>query len=238
MAEQNVTSPDNSTVAATNSSYAEVGAENAGFFEQNKNAVYGGILVLLLVVFGLYFFVFRNNGADKIASEEMFQAQFLFEQDSFRTALNGKDIAGQERVFGFLDIIENHKGSASANLAHYYAGVCLLQLGEFEQAITYLEQYSGKDALTQAFAYGAIGDAKSELNKMDEALTFYKKASEYKPNMASTPYFLRKTGRLLEHQGKKEEAAAYYTRVQKEYSEYGERIAIDKDIIRVTGTYE
>jgi tetratricopeptide (TPR) repeat protein len=235
MAEEKVTSADPTIVAA----YSETSPDSPqGFFEENKNTIMGGALLVILVLLGLYFFVLRSNGKDQEASEKMFGAQFLFEQDSFRLALNGNSTPGQAEVVGFLTIIEEYSGTKSANLAHYYAGISLLNLGEFEKAIEYLENYSGKDALTQAFAYGAIGDAHSELNRMDQALVFYKKAAEYKPNLSSTPYFLRKTGRLLEHMGKKDEAKTYYERVQKEYGAFAERIAIQKDIIRVTGTYE
>jgi tetratricopeptide (TPR) repeat protein len=236
MAEEKVTSTDDTIVAAA---YSETNHdEPQGFFEENKNTILGASILLVLVVLGLYFFMLRPNGKDQEASEKMFEAQFLFEQDSFRLALDGDDTPGQVQVTGFLGIIEEFSGTKSANLAHYYAGISLLRLGEYASAITYLENYRGKDAVTQAFAYGAIGDAHSELNDMEKALTFYKKAAEYKPNLSSTPYFLRKIGRLLEHQGKKDEAKAYYERVQKEYGAFAESIAIQKDIIRVTGTYE
>ena len=56
---------------------------------------------------------------NKKAIEQMYQAQYMFEKDSFNQALNNPGVGGT----GFLKIITNYSGTESANLAKYYAGM-------------------------------------------------------------------------------------------------------------------
>ena len=51
-----------------------------------------------------------------------------------------------------------------------------LNLGDFKNAITYLENFKSDDAILKPLALGAIGDAFSETNKDDDAILYYKKS--------------------------------------------------------------
>lgn len=236
MAENNVTETTTSNSADFNVDAFKTEAIDA--FERNKNVVYGGLALVLGVAGLLYFYfgVYKPN-QNAAANDAIYQAQFLYERDSFQLALSGVHTPGQPEVVGFLDIIDQYSGTDAANLANYYAGISLLQLGKFEESVKFLQNYSGTDALTQAMAYGAIGDAKSELGQMDEALSFYEKAANFNPNEATSPYFLLRAGKLSEHTGKKDEAQKYYERIQKEYPAFGERVNIENELIRLTGKY-
>lgn len=210
------------------------------WFEQNKNLIYGGIAVVLLLVVGLYwYFVMHKGPQEAMAQQELYKAQQSFDQDSFAVALNGRNVVGQQGNFiGLLKLIEDYGGTASGNLAYYYAGTSFMHLGNFDQAIKFLENYSGEDEVTQAMAYGMIGDAKSEKGDMEGALSYYKKAANYSPkNQAISPYFLRKAGLLSEKQGNTADAKAYYEQIKNDYPETATQMAIEKDIIRVSDSY-
>ena len=72
----------------------------------------------------------------------MFQAVYYFEQDSLVKALNGDG-----NNYGFLEIIDEYGFSEAANLSHYYAGVSYLKLGNYNNAISYLNSFSSSDLL-------------------------------------------------------------------------------------------
>src|SRR5690348_3883031 len=63
------------------------------------------------------------------AADAIYKAEANFAQDSLKAALNG---VGTTR--GFLYIINNYGGTKSGNLSKYYAGVCYLRLGDFNNA--------------------------------------------------------------------------------------------------------
>ncbi|MBA2423139.1 MAG: tetratricopeptide repeat protein [Chitinophagales bacterium] len=162
------------------------------------------------------------------ASNQMFMAEKYFTEDSLNLALNGDG-----NYSGFLQIMDDYKWSDAANLAHYYAGVIFLREGKFNDAIEHLEDFKGKDKIVSNMAYGALGDAYSELGKMDEAADYYKKAAYHFENELTTPMFLKKAGMLLESQKKSEEAKKLYEEIKSKYPNTVEGREMDKYIARV-----
>ena len=65
-----------------------------------------------------------------VASEQIWQAQQAFAIDSLDQALYGTDVS-----YGFLDIIDEYGITESANLAHYYAGISYLRLGQYDLGV-------------------------------------------------------------------------------------------------------
>jgi tetratricopeptide (TPR) repeat protein len=136
---------------------------------------------------------------------------------------------------GFLDIIDNYKGTPAANMALYYAGISYLNLGKFDAAIDYLKDYNPAGDITPVMKHGAMGDAYSELLDMDNAEKSYKKAISVSNNDFLTAYYLKKLGMFQESQGKIDEALSAYERIKKEFPKSPYGADIDKFIIRANG---
>ena len=102
----------------------------------------------------------------------MFQAVYYFEKDSLVQALNGDG-----NNYGFLEIIDEYGLSDAANLSKFYAGASYLKLGNYENAINYLDEFSSSDLLIQARAYSLIGDAYVDIGDYDNSIYYFKKAS-------------------------------------------------------------
>lgn len=208
------------------------------FYEKNKKAITygGGALLAIVAIFSFYKFYWLP-GEEKEASNEAFFAQTYFEKDSFLVALNGglnvQTSDGPKTMMGFKDIADNYSSTKTGSLANYYAGICLLRTGKFEEAIGYLEQYDVKDEMVAPVAIGAIGDANMELNKTDEAIKFYLKAAEQSTNSFTTPIYLKKAAFAYEQNANYTEALATYERLKNEYSKSSEARDADKYIARV-----
>ena len=104
------------------------------FVEKNRNTimvVLGVIIVVVLAIFGVKKFIVEPREAE--AQTAIFRAEQLFENDDYATALNGDG-----NNAGFMDIINEYGGTKTGNLARYYAGICYLNTGDFENAIKYL----------------------------------------------------------------------------------------------------
>jgi len=158
----------------------------------------------------------------------MYQAEKYLEQDSLKLALNGDG-----NYLGFLDIARDYKFTNSGNLARYSAGICYLHLGNYKEAIEFLNKYSKKDKVIGSLAIGATGDAYVELGDLDKGLSKYVEAADYAKNGFNTPLFLMKAGQLYELKGKFAEALKLYERIQNEYPESTEGTTIEKYIARV-----
>lgn len=207
-------------------------------YEKNKKVVnyVGGGLLFLIAAF-TFFKLYYLPEQEKEASNEIFWAESLFERDSFNLALKGGLLVtaadGQKQMKGFELIADEYSITKTGNLANYYAGVCYLRTGKYEQAIEFLKKYSGKDEMISSVAIGAIGDCNIELNRIDDAVKYYLKAAENSNNNFTTPYFLKKAGFAYEKNSNYAEAMAAYERIRKEFNTSAEAREIEKEIARV-----
>jgi len=200
------------------------------YLEKNKKVVIIalGSLALVISVFFLGRYYLKNQNTQ--AQIDMFQAVYYFESDSLDLALNGDG-----NNYGFLDIVDNYGFTKTANLANYYIGASYLKKAEFENAIEYLEKFSGDDIIVQARAYALIGDANMELNDYRTASEFYSKAAEYKPNEFLSPLYLVKAATAYEKLMEFESASDCYETIIKEYPESSEYQNARKHKARLDG---
>jgi len=198
------------------------------FLEQNyKPLLYTLIGVVVLV--GLFWLVKMYSGKkNEEAQSQMFMAEKYFSQDSLKLALNGDG-----NNLGFIDIADQYKMTKSGKLANLYAGTCLIHLGQFKEAIGYLNKYTLKDELLAPEAKGLIGDANVELGDKEAGVKYYLEAAEMADNSFHTPIYLMKAGIVYEDEGKYAEALKLYERIQDKYVESNEGRSIDKYIARV-----
>ena len=163
------------------------------FINKNKNylILFFGIITISIAAFSIFSYLKSNQNEN--AQNEMFQAVYYFEKDSLVQALNGDG-----NNYGFLEIIDEYSLSEAANLSRFYAGASYLKLGNYQNAINYLDQFSSSDLLVQARAYSLIGDAYVELEDYENAIYYFEKASSENPNQFFTPSYLLKLALVYE----------------------------------------
>jgi tetratricopeptide (TPR) repeat protein len=198
------------------------------FIEDNRKILIGIVVVIVVIVGGYlaynkWYMQPRNNEANA----QMFQAEQYFERDSFNLALNG-----DMNYPGFLGIIDDYSSTKAGNLAHYYAGICYLQLGKFNEAIEYLSGFKSKDKILMPMAYGAQGDAYLELKQEEKAAEFYIKAGTVSENMFTSPLYLMRAGLVLENMKDYKGALEQYKLIKEKYKNSNEGRVIDKYIAK------
>ncbi len=201
------------------------------FYEKNKNIVLGaggGLIALIVAIVYGYFFWLPSQ--EEKAQKAMFISQFYFDADSFQIALNGQ--AGLNPN-GFKTITKKYKFTKAANLSKLYAGICAMNIGNYDEAVSYLKSYSPNDDILGAQKYGLLADALYEKGKKSEALKYYKKSAEYTTNELIAPLHILKAGLAFEVEGKKEEAIKLYNKIKYEYPRSDEFREIDKYISRL-----
>ena len=201
------------------------------FIEKNQKLltiIIGVIVVVVLVFFGFKRFYMAPR--EKEASEQMFMAERYFEIDSLNLALNGDGMYP-----GFLEIIDDYGMTKGANLSKYYAGVCYLKLGKFEEAIDQLKSFKGKDQVLGPMAKGALGDAYLELDQTAKAAGAYLEAADLNENEFTSPLFLMKAGWTYEILKDYKKALEIYERIKFKFPTSNEAREIDKYIARAKG---
>ncbi|HLK29053.1 MAG TPA: tetratricopeptide repeat protein [Puia sp.] len=200
------------------------------FWEKNGKIIgytVGAIVILIAGYLGYKNFIVEPN--EKKATEAMYRAEEYYRMDSVKLALNGDNINA-----GFVKVISKFGGTKAANLASFYAGSCYLKLGDFNNAVKYLKDFSSPAQQLQARAYGMLGDAYSELGKKDDAIDEYKKAGTYfdKDELLSPEYLFR-AGYLYESIGKNKEAIEMYQIIKDKYPASQHGAEVDKYLARL-----
>ena len=197
------------------------------FFNENKKLIYGLIIAILVVGFGVLAYnqwILKPKQAE--AMEQMFPAESAFAAGEYELALNGDG-----NVLGFKDILDQY-GTKGGKAVNFYAGVCELQLGNFQEAINYLKKYKGKDHILSARALACLGDAYTGLEDYNTAVSYFEKAADLSDDMFSAAYLL-KAGVTYEELGNDDKALACYKRIKDNWPQSVEGYDIDKYISRI-----
>lgn len=200
------------------------------FWSRNSKKILialGAIILLVGGYIGYRSYVVAPK--EQKASEAMWRAEEFFRMDSARLALNG-DGANQ----GFLRIISRYDGTKAANLARLYAASCYMKLGDFNNAVRHLKEFSTDDELLEVRAAGLLGDAYAEQGKKAEAAEQYKKAGTiFEEDDLNSPEYLLRAGLLYEILGKNNDAIEMYSRIKQKYSSSQQGRDIDKYLARL-----
>jgi tetratricopeptide (TPR) repeat protein len=188
----------------------------------------GAIVVIVGGWYGYQSFIVAPK--EEQAINAIYKAEANFRKDSLIAALKG-----DQRSKGFLYIINNYSGTKSANNAKYYAGLCYLRTGDFNNAVKYLSDFSTDAKQVQMMAYGALGDAYSELGKNDDAVANYKKAAAtFEDDQLNASEYLFRAGLKLELMSKTKEAVEVYKELKQKFPQSEKGYQADKYIYRLS----
>lgn len=232
-AEEAALDEQNSTTAEVFSTLDESASKTEAWVSKNQNYILGIIGAIALGVLGyLVYMQFVQKPKEASAANELFYPQQYFEQalqdETAKDSLLNLALNGAEGKYGFIDIIEEYKGTKAANLATYSAGMAYLNQQNYQEAISYLEGFSSDNVIMEPQALGGIGDAFAQLNQLEEALDYYEKAiSSAKDNSYAAPRFLYKAGVIATDLGYSDKALEYFTRIKDKFASSPEATNID-----------
>lgn len=194
-----------------------------GFLEKNKNVLFGVVGVIALAALAFFGYKYYNKTQNLDAQAAMFDSVYYFESDSLDLALNGT--GGNA---GLLEIADSYGSTDAGQLANLYVGIIYMQQAKYDEAISYLENFSASDLVLQGKAYCLIGDAYMEKNDTEAAIDYYNKAADFKPNKFITPGYLMKLATAYEEANDRAGAISAYTRIVENYPNATETITAKK----------
>lgn len=198
------------------------------FYNEHKKAIWGTVAAIIVIVLGVLAynkFVYQAQVAE--ALEQAYPAEMSFANGEYELALNGDG-----NNLGFADIIDTYGAKAGKSMP-FYAGVCELQLGNYQSALDYLKQYKGKEVILAARAKACEGDAYVGLEDYSSAVKCFEQAAATADNVFAATYLL-KAGLAYEALGDKAAALASYESIRDNYPQSIEAYDINKFIARVS----
>ena len=195
------------------------------WIEEHQKLIYGiiaAVIVIAGIIWGLKALNDKKNAA---ASREIFTAQQYFEKEMWDAAL-----VGDGNYLGFTEVYDSYSSTKAGKLAAYYAGICNMKLGKYEEAIDYLKKFNGKDDILAPMALGAIGDCYMELDDMNNAAAYYEKAANKSTNEFTGPMFLTKAAMTHEMLGNYAAALKCYKTLKADYPLSNEGLEVSRNI--------
>ena len=197
------------------------------FYNENKKTIWGCILAAAIIALGVLAYnqlYLKPKKAE--AQEQVYPAEAAFRNGNFDLALNGDG-----NNYGFAQVIDEY-GSKAGQAVYLYAGICELELQNYEEAVNYLKKYKGKDVILSARALACLGDAYVGLQDYEAAVAQYEKAAAVNDNAFAAGYLL-KAGVACEELGDKGKALKFYEKIKDQYPQSVEGYDIDKYINRI-----
>ncbi len=196
--------------------------------DNSRNLLYAGI-ALLVIAGGIWYYTSVYTPAQEAAAnDEMYQAEKYFELDSIDLALNGN---GAD-VMGLRDIADEYGSTKNGERAKYLTARGLMDKGEFEEALEYIESVSFDDEIVAALAVCLEADCYVELDDVEKGAELYMKAAKVRTNEFTTPYSLNKAAIAYTSIGEHEKALKAYEAIKKDYNNTQYSANIEKFIAR------
>ena len=206
-------------------------SSSEAFIIKYKNKFLAGIAAIVIVVGGVLGYQhFISEPNEKKASEALFRGEQYFMADNYEFALNG-DSLGFE---GLLKVADEFGGTDAGKLANAYAGVCYAQLGQYENAVKFLDKFSADDQLVSPALMGTMGNCYAQLGQLEKAAATLMKAASKADSHALSPIYLIQAGQIYEKLGKNSEAISAYKTVKEKYFNSYQAMEIDKYIERAS----
>jgi len=194
-------------------------------FVQDNGKLIGYAAIAIIVVFGAfigYRSYDKSQNEKALNSEALMEAQFNFDAQQYEAALEG-----------FEAVISEFGSTNVGNTAKGYAGLCAKNLGNNEEAVKYLKDFSGSDKVIAPMFLSALGDSQVALDDYAAAAKSFEKAAELSSSDEFSPTFLKKAGLCYEKLGDNAKALKAYEAIKNNYPASDLASSIEKYIIRV-----
>lgn len=173
-----------------------------GIKERQKRLAIYGFVVLVIIIIIVSFFLYSSN-QQKTARQLEYNAYNIYYNE-----YQPSQITDQERYERALALFKKSYNTKKTPRALLYIASCYYELGRYDDALKTLKDFSERYADEHAMiplAYIQMAQAYRQKGEPDEALKTLDDFSHFKSDLYKD-YALMESGRILEKEGKLEEA--------------------------------
>jgi tetratricopeptide (TPR) repeat protein len=197
------------------------------FLEKNQRSFLIGLLaVVILVGAGLAYHYLYSVPRNEKAQTAIFKGERYFQNGQDEIALNGN---GNDFI-GFEAIMQQFRGTRTADLARAYAGISHSRLGNNERALELLKKFRGGDLLITPAVAGAVGDVYMNMGETAKAIPHFLDAARKANDDMLSPIFLKKAGLAYIKINDFDKAIEVFERIKRDHINSPEAQEADKFI--------
>ena len=198
------------------------------FFEENRSMVFGTLGVVVLAVLVYIGYGFYMDGRQQDAQVQLADALIAYGDGQYQGALDGMD----GRI-GLVEVADKFSATKAGNLARFYAGDALFNLGQHEEALSYFQRFKADGNALGAGAKAAEAAIHETLGDFERAGDSYQAAANIYESDETSALYLQKAGRSYEKAGEYSEAREMYEMIRDDYSEASAAGEVDYLLARV-----
>ena len=136
----------------------------------------------------MIFIYFKSQKAkEEEANKQLLQVQSLYFSGSYQQAISG-DTLGMTK--GLIYIVDNYGSSESGQTAKVLLANSYYMLGDFDNAMKYYSDYSGKDVILKAASYAGMASVNEAKGDFSSAAKNYEKAANVSKDITINDEYL------------------------------------------------
>ncbi len=184
------------------------------FVEEHRGLVWGGILVVVVLIGGLTTFNWLSQQEQEKAWELQGHAQQIYLDRPLDDVEKGK--TNIQKASGmFQDILEQYPGTASAKVSSFLYGNSLMEAGNYQEAIeaytSFVQKYA-QDHILVGLVRQRLGFAQLLNGNREAAVNAFNAVLE-SPYALNKDQVLFELAKLAESEEKTDEAVKFYTQL-------------------------
>lgn len=180
--------------------------------EKYRGALIAAGVGVVVIFFGVIGYTYYLSNQSEAANEALGEVLPLYESGSYQEALDGT-----AEVPGLLGIADKYGATDAGNLAQFYAASALFELGRYEEAEDYYENYDAGADILGASAIAGQGAIAEQRGDYAEAARLYQRAARTYESAATAPGYYMDAARNFEQAGDFAAARAAYDEIVEEY---------------------
>lgn len=184
------------------------------FYNQNKAAVWGGSIAIVLAIGLIIGYVIHSSQQEDTARELLSLAEQEYLQGNYEIALNGSE---SDFTLGFIQIAANYGSTTAGNLAIYYAAASEFELGMYEDALMYIQNYDVPSGVVGVSPISLHASILAELDRYEEAANMFERAANWDLNDSTTPLNLYSAAESYREAGLHDDAQRVVQTILDEY---------------------
>ncbi len=184
------------------------------FYSQNKAAVIGGSVGLILAVLLIAGYLIYSSQQEQQAQVLLGVAEQALLMGDFELALYGDD---DQFTLGFVQIARNFGRTSAGNLARYYAAISEFELGNYEDALDYIKDFSPPRGILGVAPISMHANILLELERYEDAARMFERAANWDINSSTTPYNLFEAAQAFIEAGNRQRAIENLNTIMNDY---------------------
>lgn len=188
----------------------------AAYLAENKPMILSIVIGFVVIIGALIGYNYYSSVQEEEAQALLAIAENQYNIGDFEKALYGDQFA---LTYGFQHIATDYSGTNAGNLASFYAAVCSYNLGDIEEALSYISRFDVPKGIMGVPVITFHAKLLHSNGNLDAAARKYVEAANWNLNNATTPHNLLKAAQVYYEAGDYNRAEQLTTQIIAEYPE-------------------